>query len=296
MKNKAAVLFISGQSNAHAHIQFLEEGERITQPLKNVFSLDRNPNQSFDITDVVWSGFTGAGKNLGEIQDHTASFAYFVAKLWQNAIDGGAELPDLYIVQMSIGGEGIINGRGIGDGMWNPEKEKCLIPGKLGEADISLYPLSLHINRLVMENLRRCGKDPVVIGWHWFGSEQDTREGGYDNPKLLQIYDNFFDTMISAIGQLCPLYLYKIYIDRFCKVQKITDEGIPVINAALERQCHRFPKVTFVKTEQCPYFDVEHPNYGIFFRDNAHYLGKTQQWFANRFFEEVLKKFLPVGQ
>jgi hypothetical protein len=81
--------------------------------------------------------------------------------------------------------------------MWNPEKEKCLIPGKLGEADISLYPLALHINRLAMENLRKSGKDPIVLGWHWLGSEQDTREGGYDNPKLLQIYDNFFDTMIE---------------------------------------------------------------------------------------------------
>ena len=41
MKNKAAVLFISGQSNAHAHIQFLAEEDKIIQPLKNVFSLDR---------------------------------------------------------------------------------------------------------------------------------------------------------------------------------------------------------------------------------------------------------------
>ena len=136
----------------------------------------------------------------------------------------------------------------------------------------------------------------MVIGWHWFGSEQDTREGGYDHPQLLPIYDAFFDTMMETIGKDSPLYLYKIYIDRFCAVQKISDAGIPVINAALQRQCDRFSRVTFVKTEECPFFDTEHPNYGVFFRDNAHYLGKTQQWFANRFFEEVLKKFLPVGQ
>ncbi|MBE6925961.1 MAG: hypothetical protein E7461_03865 [Ruminococcaceae bacterium] len=292
MKNKAAVLFISGQSNAHAHIQFLEEEERITEPLQNVFSLDRDPNQSFDITDVVWSGFTGAGKNLGEMQDHTASFAYFFARLWQNAIDSGVELPDLYIVQISIGGEGIINGRGIGDGMWNPQKEKVMIPGKLGEADISLHPWALQVNRLALENLRKMGKDPIVLGWHWLGSEQDTREGGYDNPGLLEIYDRFFDTMMEVIGKDSPLYLYKIYMDRFCKVQNITDEGIPVINAVLERQCRRFPKSTFVKAEECPYFDIAHPNYGIFFRDNGHYLGKTQQWFAERFFEEVRASFL----
>ena len=77
---KAAVLFINGQSNATAHQQFLSEEDRILTPMKNVFGLDRNPNQSFDITDVTWSGWTSMGKNLGESQDHTASLAYFVAK------------------------------------------------------------------------------------------------------------------------------------------------------------------------------------------------------------------------
>ena len=76
---QAAVVFIHGQSNAHAHGQKLPEEDRITEPMTHVFSLDRDPNQSFDITDVVWSGFTTAGKNLGESQDHTASFAYHLA-------------------------------------------------------------------------------------------------------------------------------------------------------------------------------------------------------------------------
>jgi len=107
-----------------------------------------------------------------------------------------------------------------------------------------------------------------------------------------KLIKDIFDTMMEVIGKDSPLYLYKIYMDRFCKVQNITDEGIPVINAVLERQCRRFPKSTFVKAEECPYFDIAHPNYGIFFRDNGHYLGKTQQWFAERFFEEVRASFL----
>ena len=75
METKAAVVFVSGQSNAHAHGQFLAPEDRIAVPLKNVFSLDRKENQSFDITDVVWSGYTTAGKNLGESQDHTCCLA-----------------------------------------------------------------------------------------------------------------------------------------------------------------------------------------------------------------------------
>lgn len=37
--NKVAVVFLNGQSNAHAHRQYLKE-EYITVPLKNVFSQD----------------------------------------------------------------------------------------------------------------------------------------------------------------------------------------------------------------------------------------------------------------
>ena len=96
----AAVLFISGQSNAHAHGRFMAEEDRIVETMKNVFSLDRTPNRSFDITDVVWSGYTTAGKNLGESQDHTYTLASFVAKYWQKSIDEGEKLPDLYIVQI----------------------------------------------------------------------------------------------------------------------------------------------------------------------------------------------------
>ena len=283
--SKAAVLFISGQSNAHGHAQILEEKDRITVPMKNVFSLDRNPNQSFDIADVVWSGFTGEGKNLGEIQDHTACFAYYFAKMWQNAIDAGAALPDLYIVQISIGGEGILNG------MWNPDKEKIMVPGKLGTADISLYPWALQVNRLVMSNLEKNKKDPVVIGWHWLGSEQDIREGGYDRKDLLQRYDAFFDAMLGSVGAPCPLYLYKIYLQGFCQVQKISDAGIPVINAALERQVTRHKNVVFIDPRQCPGWDDADPCKGVFWRDKAHYLGKTQEWFAERFFEEIYGKF-----
>ena len=83
MNPKKAVVFISGQSNAHAHGQKLTEEQQITEPLRNVFSLDRDPNQNYNLEKVVWSGFTTAGKNLGESQDHTASLGYHLANMWQ---------------------------------------------------------------------------------------------------------------------------------------------------------------------------------------------------------------------
>ncbi len=282
---KAAVLFISGQSNAHAHGQAMKACDRIETPLKNVFSLDRNPNQSFDITDVVWSGFTTKGKNLGETQDDTYSFAYFFAKLWQNAVDLGACLPDLYIVQISIGSQGIVNG------MWNPDTEKIMQPGVLGTVNISLFPWALQVNQLVLRHLSARGKNPFVIGWHWIGSEQDAWEGGFDRADFLQRYDYFFDSMLQSMGEPCSVYLYKLCFQKFCLEANISSRGIDVVNDALQRQCKRHDNMVFIKTDRCPYWDENAPHDGIFAADNAHYLPEVQQWFAKRFYTEIRKKF-----
>lgn len=283
-KKKAAVLFINGQSNAHAHHQYLSEEERITEPLKNVFGLDRDPNQSFDIQDVVWSGFTTAGKNLGESQDHTASLAYHTALLWQNAIDSGIALPDLYIVQVSIGSQGIING------MWNRDKEKVMKPGELKNVDISLYPWALQVNRLAMENLKKQGFATEAIGWHWIGSEQDILHAAYEREDFQERYDFFFDTMLEAIGAPCPLYLYKIFFQKACPRLGTPLESVDRVNEALLRQCDRFEDVTVVRPDLCPHWDLEHEHWGIFAEDNGHYLAKTQKWFADEFFADVIRR------
>ena len=280
-KNNVALLFVSGQSNAHAHQQIAKESERIVKPLKNVFALDRNPNQSLDIADVVWSGFTGVGKNLGETQDHTCSFAYYVAQSWQSAIDSGKDLPDLYIVQISIGSQGIVNG------MWNSDKEPVLISGDLGSVDISLYPLALKVNELAMSNLKKSGKNPIVIGWHWIGSEQDVRPGGYDREDFEKRYDDFFDSMLHSIGEPCPLYLYKLYLEKYFANRKDVVVNIQAVNDALRRQCDRHDKAFFVELEKSPHWNEADAHNGIFAEDNAHYLAKVQQWFADGFFAKV---------
>ena len=278
MREKAAVLFISGQSNAHAHAQILAEKDRILQPLKNVFSLDRNPNQSFEITDVVWSGFTTAGKNLGETQDHTASFAYHFSKLWQGAIDGGAKLPDLYIVQISIGSQGIVNG------MWNRDKEKVMEPGPLDTVNISLFPWAQKVNRLVMENLRKNGKDPYIIGWHWIGSEQDIIDKVYLREDFQERYDYFFDTILTSMGQACPVFIYKVNCKRYSNRRELPADAVDLVNQALKKQLVRLPSAQMVDAAQCPLWDPSKEHDGIYAADDGHYLPETQKWFAETFF------------
>ena len=279
----AAVLFINGQSNATAHRQFLSEEDRIYEPMKNVWSLDRNPNQSFDITDVTWSGWTSMGKNLGESQDHTASLAYFMAKKWQRAIDNGKNLPDLYIVQISIGSQGIING------MWNRDKAKVLKPGIGTEVDISLLPFALRINKLVIKNLTDTGKNPKVIGWHWLGCEQEVWHEAYLRDDFCERYDYHFDKMRESMGGDIPTYLYKVCVRAGCERYNLPFESENLINAEISRQANRCG-ANLVDPRDCPYWDArDNLYYGIFAEDRAHYLPKVQEWFAERFYNEVME-------
>ena len=280
---KAAVLFINGQSNATAHQQFLAEEDKILTPLKNVFGLDRDPNQSFDIDDVVWSGWTSGGKNLGESQDHTASLAYFVAKKWQAAIDSGKDLPDLYIVQLSIGSQGIING------MWNRDKEKILKPGSGAEIDISLLPLALHVQSLAMKNLRDAGKNPEVIGWHWLGCEQEVWYEAYNRDDFCERYDYHFDVMRKSMGEEVPTYLYKIVVRGGLERFNLPLEAEDIINDEIVRQAERIG-AKLVEPRECTYWDADdNLYYGVLASDRAHYVPKVQEWFADKFMGEILK-------
>ena len=275
----AAILYIMGQSNAHAHEQILPETERMNIPLKNVHTLHCDENQSFDIDHVVWSGFTTAGYNLGETQDHTASLAYFTAKTWQTAIDSGEQLPDLYIVQISIGAQALFFGRdGYGAGMWSMDKPKILKPGTLLEVDIALYPLARHILRLVQQDLTSRFAAPFQLGLHWIGSEEDTTKGWEQIPDLQGAYDRFFDTVMEAAGRDCPLALYRMECKRRITVNS---DAMAAINAMFDRQRTRFPGAYLVSAADCPFYDPADRHFGIFAPDDVHYLAGTQKWFSD---------------
>ena len=81
---KIAVFMLFGQSNAVGHAMPMDEKDYINVPLKNVFGLNRDPNQSYDITELKFTGYTSFGMNLAETQDNTYSVANCLAKNWQN--------------------------------------------------------------------------------------------------------------------------------------------------------------------------------------------------------------------
>ena len=199
---KAADFILLGQSNAVGHNLPMEEQDKILTPLRHVFGLSRTDNQSYDNTALTWNGYTSHGMNLAEEQDHTYSIANCLAQQWENAIDGGHELPDLYIVQIAVGAQGVTEKY-----MWHPDYPKVLIPGKLGKVKIALTPFTTHILSLLKDSIRSRGAEPEIIGIHWRGGENDFYEGGEVHRPILkdlyrQIFGGFYDRIEQTAGRI----------------------------------------------------------------------------------------------
>lgn len=280
-----AVVYVLGQSNAHAHCQAMKEEDIISDPLKNVHTLCTEHNQSFDVKDLVWSNFTSYGYNLGETQDCTYSFASYLAKNWQKRIDDGEKLPDLYIVQMSIGGQMIIGG------MWDPNypKPRVLTSGTYVVCEIALYNLAMHILPLVHEDLSKRFKHPQSIGIHWIGSEGDTSPGAYDRPDFHDIYYNFFKNIVDATGFESPLYLYKIVREKKFTSNGESVEGIKAVNNEFKVLTELIDNCEIVDPKQADFYDPSMLTDNIFSDDLSHYDKRTQEWFAKNFMKQILQ-------
>ena len=72
---KVAIFMLFGQSNATGHGVPMSDTDIIKEPLKNVWGLNREPNQSFDTERLKFSRYTSYGMNLAENQDNTYSVA-----------------------------------------------------------------------------------------------------------------------------------------------------------------------------------------------------------------------------
>ena len=279
--NNKAVIFIAGQSNAHAHAQKLPEEDWIRTPLGNVFSLDREPNQAYDRDCVVWSGFTTAGKNLGETQDHTWSVANCLAKQWQAEIDGGnpRNLPDLYIVQIAIGAQGVSENY-----MWYPEREKKLIPGPLGTADISLFPFTMEILSLLDDSFRSMDMEYEILGLHWRGGEEETCCEAEDLEGLLTgIYRRILPAFSRVLNDPPILLHWIIAADR---VMDLDPTGVKLqrmhtINRVFARMAEEMENVSIFDPRNAPQYTPDVRGTGVFIEDMVHFTPEVNRWVAS---------------
>ncbi len=285
-ENKAAVFILLGQSNAVGHGIPMEKRDMIQRPLKNVFGLCREHNQSFDYTELVWSGYTSFGMNLAEEQDNTYSVANCLAALWQAHIDGGNEyrLPDLYIVHIAIGAEGVTPGY-----MWNPEMEKRLIPGKLKTVNISLFLFCRHVFSLLDSSFAKMGKEYEILGLHWRGGENDTSASAeYLSLCLEEIYTELFSEFNRILGTP-PTVLHRLVCpDRMKELDPSGKrlENMNIINAVFESLQSKFSNISIFDTRMAPQFVPDIRGNGLFIGDAVHFTPQVNSWVAQCIMEQ----------
>jgi len=290
MKKKAAVFILLGQSNAVGHNLPMEPEDVIDRPMKNVFGLARTDNQSFDTTQLVWSGYTSFGMNLGEEQDNTYSVANCLAADWQAHIDSGnaANLPDLYIVQIAIGAQGTMEGM-----MWYPRREPKLIPGKLGTADISLFPFSMHILSLLEESLRERGLEPEIIGLHWRGGENDT---GKPVEALTEHLPGIYRHMIDSFNCVLscpPIVLHRLAIkDRKLRLDPAGGKlkGLEYVNSVFEQMEEEYPNLSIFDVRNAPQYRPDVCGNGLFQEDLLHFVAPVNHWVAEQILQEYIRR------
>ena len=282
---KIAVFMLFGQSNAVGHAMPMEKEDYIDTPLKNVFGLNREPNQSYDIKELAFTGYTSFGMNLAETQDNTYSVANCLARRWQNEIDGGSDLPDLYIIHIAIGSQGLLN-------MWHPDREKVIKPGILGQVDVSMYPLATHVLGLFNKFCKENDYAPDFIGLHWRGGEQEFRRSvsELEAVDLKALYVRFFNGLKGALGYETPIVLHKMPFKAVLMKDDPTGgmyETMKYINALFEELCGILPDTRMFDATKAPFYDDTQWDFGIFRWDLINYLGKTNDWVAG----EILKEY-----
>ena len=278
--NDAPVLMVFGQSNAHGHGLAMEDCDRITHPITNVYALNTAENQKLDLSDCVWSGYTSHGTNLGETQDNTYCMPNYFARYWEEHAN---ELPPLFIIRISVGAQGVTRNY-----MWNPDYEHIMIPGPLGTVKIALYRLACHVIDRAFAGIRRMGKNPCVLALHWIGGEEEICVPPKQLEGLTALYNRIFDGFRAAAGGDFPIYLYRV----LCR-QRVSDiskdpAGLDAINYAFDSLTEKMTDTSIVTAEQCPLYNEKSAHNGIYMPDNVHYTREVQNWFAKREFLRVI--------
>lgn len=267
-EKKVAVFVLFGQSNAGGYGLDLAESEKINTPLKNVFGLNRD---HFQLSKPLnWSGYVSRGMNLANYEDDTASVATNLAKKWQAAIDGGANLPDLYIVHIALGGQGITQ-----DFKWHPTS---------GE----LYKKAESCFKNLQKSFADQNKEAEFIGLHWIGGEGDTKMPyGYLAKNLKPLYIKLFNDLYSHLGFSIPTTLYHINCADYWGKDSEAEYNRTLTNKLFDQLADETEYFQTFNTQNFPGYTPDVPGDGLYGDDKLHYTRDVTNWIA----DEILKNY-----
>lgn len=295
-KRNAAVFILLGQSNAVGHGIPMKEEDKITKPMSHVYGLSREQNQTLYPEKLTFTGYTSAGMNLAEDQDDTYSLANCLAKRWEKEAENNESVPDLYIIQIAIGAQGVSSGY-----MWNPDYPETLIPGILGQVKISLFTFTERILALVKPAFEDLGVSYDILGVHWRGGENDTSSGLPKQmiPRIEPVYRQIFDMLERTLGKMPPTVLYECQYG-CCNLNRTDGVNLaymyattPAMNDLFRSFADEYPEITTFDPFSLSLYDRDEPmTWGIFSPvDGVHYSAEANDEIAGRIMKQSVEKY-----
>ncbi|PFH08111.1 VCBS repeat protein [Collimonas sp. PA-H2] len=286
----APILIVFGQSNAQGFNDPLPASDpRIGKDFSNVYGLNIANNRKLNLKDVTWSKYNLNGFNLGDGGgNNTYNLAGEFATLWDNNT-ATLNLPPLYIVYISVSGNGIMQSDAGYDKWW---------PGRSATDIDSAYPLAKNILNLVVSNLKSKKLNPTIIGVHFNQWEaEDSLKSMSDQNAVVANYTNLLNGFRTSLGMPnAPVYFYRprstVYtrysnvpvsyfndlVNGFNQIVASTT-NVALIDAANSND---------VNTGRSLYNECG-DDFGIFNTDMVHYLGSVHNWFARNQWDIVFK-------
>jgi hypothetical protein len=329
--DEVAVLFVMGQSNSAGlnglPADFLLTGASGTgssvgaMPAPNVWGIRNDgwgniagnangsgapftqPISAIDqVAWVNWSDSTSSDMNLG-YYGGSGNAADFAAYAWQSAINAGEPLPDLYIVHIGWGSQGVDVADDAYSGccgwtmhgvnLWQPLLDATKSP------TYALAPFARRTMYLGLKQILATGKKPRILGLEWNQWEAEALpQNSAGNVTTIgrapRNYANLFSGFFGAVGSKFPVMIVKPLSVAFDNVANAVAPYDPAAHASMQKVFGGFieadPRTfSFVDASQSPDWNGQPPDFGIFKGGSlgggdgsVHYNLDTQKWFGDQ--------------
>ncbi|MFE2726139.1 RICIN domain-containing protein [Kitasatospora sp. NPDC059327] len=279
--NDAPVLIVLGQSNAGGWAAPIRDATDLTQcqSFSHVKALNRTNNQRAGMTQATWSPYTCSGTNLGE--EHNGGLNYSVASAtalhWERAVTAGTTLPDLNVIHLAWGSQGV-QGNEPTRNLWWPDRDP---------ADAaSLFPRAVNTIANGLRALREAGKQPRIIGIHWNQWEAEAANPATVNAgQVRQALLNVLEPLRTISGTpTTPVFLYRPRATVYdaTRTRYVTEAVTAIAGGPTPHPYRLLDAANATSATGTPLYQPNAPqNFGIF-SDGVHYTRAVQEWFADQ--------------
>ncbi|MFM0288205.1 hypothetical protein [Paraburkholderia megapolitana] len=267
-------------------------GPSFTQPISTIDH----------VSWVNWTDSTSSDMNLG-YYGGSGNAANFAAYAWQSAINAGEPLPDLYIIHIGWGSQGVdvaddafsgcCDWTVHGVNLWQPMLDATKTP------TWALAPFARRMMYLGLKQILATGKKPRVLGLEWNQWEAEAAPlNSAGNATTIgrapQNYAHLFSSFFASVGSAFPVMIVKPLSTAYDNVTNGVAPYNPAALASMQKVFGGFVDAdarvfSFVDASQSPDWNGQGPGFGIFQGGSlgggdgsVHYNLDTQKWFGEQ--------------